>query len=520
MHLLAGACTVDVVNGTDVSGSPSGLGSPFPITIGPEQAVAHRGWTEARDRVLSAVLAGRGLVLVLGAPGTGKTLLLQEIARTLRADGIDVLLLPRGDLVTDEAEARTADAGVGRRRVVLIDEADRMNAAALDHLGRLGTCAFVLAGTRDPGDEQPGGWSPTVAATVVRLAALPANEVGAFIAARLTQSQLRTDLLTEEAVAQLAKHSGGMPRMLNTLAGAALFLARAQRARRVEAAHVDQAAALRDGSDEAHAAASAVPAVPGVIPCRPFEPLPSPAAVPSASRQAVVAPPSTTARVQAPRRQRIAVLGAAAIIAVACAGVTVAWHGNHARHTPLPLVAGRQSPVSALPAAVAPRPDASAAASSAPAVAQAEAGASPPTLGAAPAAASRPLREAALQPPKLEALPSSAPAHVMVRYVRRRADAAAWAANLALTLRAAGFTVDALVPVARSDARTGARYFFAEDQATADAVLKAAGLSGKGTLADARGVNAALRPGLIELIVPPGQLQVGSRRQPTGDGQS
>ncbi|MBV9750388.1 MAG: AAA family ATPase [Acetobacteraceae bacterium] len=468
--------------------------------------MAHRGWIEARDRVLSVVLAGRGLVLVLGAPGTGKTLLLQEIARTLRADGTDVLLLPRGDLVTNGAEAPTADLGVGRRRVVLIDEADRMNAAALDHLGRLGTCAFVLAGTRDPGDEQPGGWSPPV----VRLAALPANEVGAFIAARLAQSQLRTDLLTEEAVAQLAEHSGGMPRMLNTLAGAALFLARTQRARRVEAVHVDQAAALRDGGDEAHAAASTVP---GVIPCRPFEPLPSPAAVPSAARQAAVGPPATSARAQAPRRQGIVALGTAAVIAVACAGIAVAWHGDHARRTLLPLVAERQPAVSALPAVAAPHPNAFAAA-------RAEAAASPPTLEAAPAVASRPLREAALQPSNLEALPSSAPAHVMVRYIRGRADAAAWAANLALMLRAAGFTVDAVVPVARSEARTGAHHFFAEDQVTADAVLKAAGLGGKGTLADARGLDAVLRPGLIELIVPPGQLQAGSRRQSSGDGQS
>ncbi len=480
MHLLAGACAVDVVSRPDIAAPLPGLGSPFPITIGPEQAVAHRGWIEARDRVLSVLLAGRGLVLLLGAPGTGKTLLLQEIARTLRADGTDVLLLPRGDLVIDAAEAELADAGAGRRRrAVLIDEADRTTEAALDHLGRLGTRAFVLAGTRDPGDEQPGG-SPTAAATVVRLAALPPGEVGAFVAARLAQSGLGTDLLTEGAVAQLAEHSGGVPRVLNMLAGAALFLARAERAHRLEPAHVDQAAALRGGGEEMDTGASVAAAVLGATPCQRPEPLPAP-----------------TSSVPAPRHRRNAVLGVAAGVAAACAGIVAAWYGDHARHASPPMIAERQAPAPSVPVA-----------------------ASSPTPRVGPASSRGALPATPPLPSKPGALPPGAPAHVVLRYVRGSADAAAWAANLALELRAAGITVDALVPVAPPDIKPGARYFFTEDQATADAVLRAAGLAGKGTLTDAKGLNALPRPGLIELTVPPGQPQAGNRRQPSGDGRS
>ncbi len=520
MHLLASACAADVVSGTDIAGSPPSLGSSFPMTIGPEQAVAHHGWIQARERALSAVLTGYGLVLVLGAPGTGKTLLLQEIARTLRASGTDVLLLPRGDLVTDATEAGMAKDGVGRRRVVLIDEADRMTAAALDHLGKLGTCAFMLAGTRDPGDEQPEG-SLMAAATVVRLAALPPGEVGAFVAARLAQSGLDADLLTEDAVTQLCRHSGGMPRMLNMLAGAALFLARAERAHRVEAAHVDQAAALRDGIEETDVAASAAPAMPGVIPCRRAEPSPSPATVPAAACLAATEPPPSPAgSVQAPRRRRIAALGLAAGVAAACVGIVVVQHRDHARHASPPMVAGQQAAAPPIPPAPAPQREAAAIVRPATATAQSKIAAPSPASRVVPPVPSTDLLGTAPEQPEPQALPSGTPAHVLVRYARGSADTTAWAGHVANTLHAAGLAVDALVPVAPSDARPGARYFFAEDQAAADAVLRAAGLAGKGTLADARRLATLPRPGLIELTVPPGQLQVGGRPQSSGDGRS
>ena len=491
MHLLSRTHAMDMVKGMGLDSPPS-PGLPFPITIGPEQAVAHRGWVEARDRALSVIGAGHGLVLVLGAPGSGKTLLLQEIARTLRAAGVDVILLPRGDLVLDLAETEMAAAGMGqRRRVVLIDEAHRMNEAALNHLGQFGRCAFVLAGMPDPGDEQPDG--PHAGVVAVRLAALPPDEIGAFVAARLAQSGMRADLLSEAAVAQLAKHSGGVPRVLNMLAGAASFLARAERASCVEAVHVDQAAALRDAGVEIDAAGAALPIMPGVVPRGQTEPPSSPVMAPSAA--SLAAPP----RLQAPRRRRIAALGMGFSIAAACAGI-VAWQAARVPRTS-PLMAAR-APSPASPVPVAPVPAAAPAASSI----------------AVPEAAPR--QAATWQQPEPDALPSGAPAHVVVRYARESADPAAWAANLALTLRAAGLAVDALIPVSEQDARPGARYFFAEDQPAAEAALRAAGLAGKGTLTDARGVQALLRPGLIELTVPPGQLQVGNHQQPLGDGRS
>ncbi len=526
MHLQTRARAMGAVSGTGIAGPLPSTGSPFPITIGPEQAVAHHGWAEARDRVLSAVLDGPSLVLVLGAPGTGKTLLLQELARTLRAAGTDVVLQSRGDLPIDAAEiGMAANSGVARRRVVLIDEADRMNEAALERLGRLGECAFVLAGMPDPGDDQPDGPS-AAATTVVRLAALPRDEVGAFVAARLAESGLGADLLSSEAVARLAEHSGGMPRVLNMLAGAALFLARAERAPRVEAAHVDQAAALRDGDAGMDATGPAAPIVPGIVPCRQAESPLSPVVAPLASSLTAAALlPASLGRRQE-RRRHMAALGVIVGVAAACGGLA-AWHGGHARRASPLIVAARPAPPPPGPVVPAPQPGASPVAPAAIAMAQAKVAAPPePEIGAqaaspAPTPWAAPLLIAgAGVPSQPEALPSGAPAHVVVRYARGSADAAARAASLAHVLRAVDVAVDALIPVPRRDARPGARYFFAEDQGAAEAVLRAVGLPGKGSVASAAGLNIVPRPGLIELTVPPGEVEAGGRLEPPNPGRS
>lgn len=507
MHLSRAARAMGAASGTDLAGPVPGPGSPFPITFGPEVIVAHRGWTEARGRVLSAVLAGPGLVLVLGAPGTGKSLLLQDIARALRAEGADVVLQPRGDLPVAPVPRRE-----GRRLVVLIDEADRMDDAALEGLARLGRCAVVLAGVRDPGNGQADG-SPAAAA-VVRLSALPPGEVGAFVAARLAQSGLGAEALSGEAVARLAERSGGMPRVLNMLVAAALLLAGTEPSSRVEAAHVDQAAALRDGDlDEQEGPAAGI--APGIVPCRLAEP-------PPAAGGALPAP----AEGAGPRRRLLVAACLVCGVAAVAVGGLAAWHGGQARHEAPVMASAPLAPVPLPSVAPAPQPGTPSAARPAAALAQAETVAPPApklpvprdpvpreiTPEAAPAPAAR--------PPEPEALPPSAPAHVMVRYARESADAAARAASLALALRAAGLAVDAVAPVPRRDAKPGARYFFAEDQGAAASVLKAAGLPGSGSLAAPTGLNAAPRPGLIEVTVPPGQVEAGGRSGPPNPGRS
>jgi len=543
--------------------------SPFPITIGPEQAVAHRGWREARERVLAAARAGPSLVLVLGPAGTGKTLLLQDAARALRAEGIDVLLNLRGDVPADAPTEKAA--GGTRRRVVLIDEADRLNEAMLDRLAHLGECTIVLAGTADPGENCRDS---SAAMTVVRLSALAPDEVGPFLAARLARAGLDPELLSGAAVARLAERSGGIPRVLNILAGAALFFARAEGAPRVEAGHVDEAAALRDG--DARIGAAEPPAMPVSAPRQ------------EAAPERIPAPPAAPAAALAgPRRPRrhAAALCAAAGIAAACAWLAFG-HGERARHPALAIAAAvtpdhpRQiaaavppvpqaepaapvvptahpptpgpppvpnaaiapgSPAPLSPAAPLPlRPSAPDAVAAVPAPPPArEPGAQlagpplpgpplpgPPLPGPplpGPPLPGPPLPGPPLPGPPLpgrDALPTGAPPRVLLRYARGSAEAAGQAASLAAALREAGFAVDGPAAVQRRDDRPGARYFFAEDREAAALVLGAAGLSGKAALGDAARLAAPPRPGTVELVVPPKQVEVGGRREPSTPGRS
>lgn len=253
--------------------------TPFRLHTAPSEAIAHPGWRQARAAVLAALGRGEAVVL-LGLPGTGKTLLLQDLAQALRHEGWSVRLVERGDALHP---ALRAD-------VLLVDEAGRMGADALDRL-----CAtsmpFVLAAL--PGfTERLAGLPRPV--TPVALEPLPPEEVARFVTARLSAAGRPGDMLEPDAVLALARHSAGLLRLVNVLGGAAVFLAELERAPRVSRRHVDEAASMRDGAYE-----DAAPTAPA------GSAGPAEAAAPRDE-----APPALRALL--PARGRRAVLGAAA----------------------------------------------------------------------------------------------------------------------------------------------------------------------------------------------------------------
>ncbi len=209
------------------------LDAAFRLSLDLASVSEHQGWRTARDQVLAALAAGPGLVALLGPAGTGKTLLLSELARALRAAGRETELVGRGDL----------HFNAGTDAVVLVDEAARTEEATLSSLALPGVTA-VLADL--PGLETRLA-SLGAAVTVVRLEPLRPDEIGAFVADRLARAGQPTDLLTADAVEAIAVHSAGVPRVLNLLARAALFMAETDAAARVEGRHVSLAVALRDG---------------------------------------------------------------------------------------------------------------------------------------------------------------------------------------------------------------------------------------------------------------------------------
>ncbi len=264
--------------------SPAVADTPFRLHTAPGEAVAHPAWRRAQAAVLAAL--GRGEVAVLlGPPGTGKSLLLQNLAQALRREGQSVHLVERGDAL---------DPALGTD-ILLIDEAGRMGADALARL-----CAadrpFVLAALPSFAERLDGLSRPI---TAVALEPLSPEEVARFVAARLSAAGRPRDMLEPDAVLALARHSAGLLRLVNVLAGAAMFLAELEEAPRVRRQHVDEAAAMRGGVDEAPAPPTPAAPEPAGAATRCADAVLAP--LPPCSRpEATAAPPSAAASL-APR---------------------------------------------------------------------------------------------------------------------------------------------------------------------------------------------------------------------------
>jgi hypothetical protein len=221
--------------------SSTGPGAPLLLRVSPEDIVPHAGWQCVRRSVMERLKAGAAIVAVIGAAGTGKTLLLADLARALRAEGHAVRILQGLD-------GSSGPSAGNAREVVLADEADRASDTALTELLG-GEGAYVLTGLPSLASRLK---ALGIMVPVVALMPLAPEDVPEFIAARLLAAGKRPDLLSPEAIQEIAACSGGTPRLINSLTGAAVFAATLEGASRVTAEHVMEAASLRaDGSPPA-----------------------------------------------------------------------------------------------------------------------------------------------------------------------------------------------------------------------------------------------------------------------------
>ncbi len=204
----------------------------------PRGVVAHRNWQAALEAVWAGLEQGHGTVVVLGAAGTGKSLMLGVLSERLRAAGTPATL------------ARRVDCGLAMDAAgtLLIDEADALGDAALDCVAaRAGGC--VIAGLPSFGGRlarflHPARLRPV---RVVELQAVADDEVGAFAQSVLLRRGRWDGTISAAAARALAEASGGVARLIDALSTCAEYVASLEHAPRIEARHVDEAIALGVG---------------------------------------------------------------------------------------------------------------------------------------------------------------------------------------------------------------------------------------------------------------------------------
>ena len=223
--------------------------------------------------LLTALRVHRGLILLTGEPGTGKTMVLRRVTRDLEASGGQVL---RCDdpadldrmLATFARQLGVHDPTLGDARgdgpiavettslggatVVAIDEAQRLGPLALARLRALAASwtdagrplAILLVGQPELAarlahlDRQ--GADPSVRLV---LPPLPASEVGRYVTHQLDGAESYGGAVFEpDAIARVTVHADGIPRVINDLCAGALRAASLANVTTVSAPMVDRVA--------------------------------------------------------------------------------------------------------------------------------------------------------------------------------------------------------------------------------------------------------------------------------------
>lgn len=210
--------------------TPGGPGSPFRLNSLPQDAFAHPEWTRVEREAL-ALVEKREHLLLLGRPGTGKSLLLRSLNQTLKGTGVSVRQLRSDDPLDDLAS----------EDVLLVDEAELLATTKCDQILRLPN-ALVMAGL--PNLPERVSVCPDTFRCVT-LEPLSPADVARFVIARLVENNLPRDTFMPDALVALALRSGGLLRVVIILAGAAMFFAEQRGAAKVTAEDVADAESMR-----------------------------------------------------------------------------------------------------------------------------------------------------------------------------------------------------------------------------------------------------------------------------------
>ncbi len=233
---------------------------------------SHIALSQAVKGVLAGIGLATGLIAVTGEAGTGKTLLVKRVIEGIPSTVAPLLLrdprvsfeefvefackqfnleqlvvkveTPFKDRVEVLQRYLVGQQRQGRAVVVLIDDAEVMTEALLSNLLLFSTShlrgekllQIVLAGL--PNLEQllssPVFQDLSKDRVMLTLTPLPDTEVGAFIRHRLAGFNAEDkEIFSTEAIDEIARHSRGVPRLINTICGLAMKEAQLERRHKV-----------------------------------------------------------------------------------------------------------------------------------------------------------------------------------------------------------------------------------------------------------------------------------------------
>lgn len=260
--------------------------SPFGVTPDPEFLFWSERHSGALQALINSIESNLGFSVLLGQPGTGKTTLLfhllaqyRDSARTafvfqtqcrphdlIRHIASELELpLVRGDEVFLHRKLNgmlLKEARAGRKVLIIIDEAQNLHAPSLEAIRLLSDfetgpsklLQVVLSGSPQLGETllNPNLWQLAQRITTIcRLEPLSEDEVQQYVTSRLAvvASRATMGFFSPESLAEIASHSGGVPRIINSICHGSLVLAYVQGRSSVSKELVRQAANELDFSE-------------------------------------------------------------------------------------------------------------------------------------------------------------------------------------------------------------------------------------------------------------------------------
>lgn len=248
---------------------------PFALTPDPNFLFLSESHREALAALIAGVAERKGLVVVTGQAGTGKSTLVRKLVRSFpagkaqfsvivnpamtRAELLETILMDFGvdDVPASKAQRLSLFRRLlmrayhdGRTSVLVVDEAHLLTEELLEEIRLLSNfetaehtvLQIVLAGQSELGELLA---RPAVQplrqriAMRVRIQPLAPERVGAYLEARWRRCSVEAaHPFRPEAVRLIADYSGGIPRLINVICDAALVNASGRDKREIGAAEI------------------------------------------------------------------------------------------------------------------------------------------------------------------------------------------------------------------------------------------------------------------------------------------